>query len=203
MAHERGAVVTGVDASEPLLDVARHRVPTGDFRVADLESLPFAPNSFDSIIAASSIQYAESPIEAARELARVIGSRGRIAVGLFSTPDKVEYRVVFEAVRASLPSSPGGGGPFAFSAPGVLEDLVESAGMTVVGAAEVDCPFTFSSMDAFWTGAISAGPVQAALDVVDMALLRQNLVEAAGPYQRADGTVRFEVTHRFVTAEPS
>ena len=102
MAHDRGAAVTGVDASDPLLEVARHRVPTGDFRVADLELLPFEPDSFDSIIAVSSIQYAENPNAATRELERVVAPDGRISVGLFSTADKVEYRVVFDAIRESL-----------------------------------------------------------------------------------------------------
>ena len=201
MADGRGAAVTGVDASDPLLEVARHRVPTGDFRVADLESLPFEPDSFDSIIAVSSIQYAENPNAAVRELERVVAPDGRISVGLFSTADKVEYRVVFDAIRESLPELPQGRGPFALSAPGVLEELVESAGLTVVGADEVDCPFTFATMDSFWAGVTAAGPVQAALDVVEVAALRRSLEEAAGPYQRSDGSIQFEVTHRFVTAE--
>lgn len=56
-------------------------------------------------------------------------------------------------------------------------------------------------MDSFWAGVTSAGPVQAALEVVDAAALRRALEEAAGPYQHEDGRIRFEVTHRFVTAE--
>ena len=40
LAHGRGAVVSGLDASQPLVDVARDRVPQGEFRVGDLEMLP-------------------------------------------------------------------------------------------------------------------------------------------------------------------
>lgn len=40
------------------------------------------PNSFDSIIAVSSIQYAESPVAAARELERVVTPDGRIGRGV-------------------------------------------------------------------------------------------------------------------------
>ena len=35
LARSRGAVVTGLDASAPLIEVARGRVPDGDFRIGD------------------------------------------------------------------------------------------------------------------------------------------------------------------------
>ena len=47
IAAARGASVTGVDAAEPLLAIARERTPKGDFRVADLETLPFSDSAFD------------------------------------------------------------------------------------------------------------------------------------------------------------
>ncbi|MFZ3353929.1 MAG: class I SAM-dependent methyltransferase [Xanthobacteraceae bacterium] len=42
IAAERGAVVTGIDASSMLLEIARSRVPNGDFRAGDLEALPYS-----------------------------------------------------------------------------------------------------------------------------------------------------------------
>jgi len=42
LAAERGAKVSAVDAAEKLLAIAQSRVPTGQFRMADLEELPFA-----------------------------------------------------------------------------------------------------------------------------------------------------------------
>ena len=203
LARRLGASVTGVDASQGLLDLAGRRVPDAGFELGDLEALPFPDATFDAVIAASSIQYAEDPAEATRQLARVAKSDGRVAIGLFSTADKVEYRVVFEAIRDSLPEpeQPEGGGPFALSEPGTLEELVESSGMTLIGADEVDCPFTFPDMEAFWAGCISAGPVQAALEVVDAPDLRRRLEEAASPYQLPDGSIHFDVAFRYVTAE--
>jgi SAM-dependent methyltransferase len=40
IASERGAQVSGIDAAEALLDIARRRTPRGDFRRCDLEELP-------------------------------------------------------------------------------------------------------------------------------------------------------------------
>src|ERR1700722_6436270 len=47
LAAGRGASVSGFDATEPMIAIARSRVPGGDFRIGDMESLPFADNSFD------------------------------------------------------------------------------------------------------------------------------------------------------------
>lgn len=37
-----GAEVTGLDASEAQLDIARERIPNGDFRCGEMEELPYA-----------------------------------------------------------------------------------------------------------------------------------------------------------------
>ena len=41
LAAERGAYISGLDASEGLLAFARERVSSGHFRQGDIESLPF------------------------------------------------------------------------------------------------------------------------------------------------------------------
>src|ERR1700694_788506 len=41
LAAGRGAQVNGRDAAEPLIAIARERVPDGDFRVGDLAALPY------------------------------------------------------------------------------------------------------------------------------------------------------------------
>src|SRR5919202_2128530 len=42
LASLRGAQVTALDASAPLLTIARERLPAADVREGDLEALPFA-----------------------------------------------------------------------------------------------------------------------------------------------------------------
>src|SRR5438093_11813299 len=41
LAAGRGALVNGLDAAEALLAIARERVPDADFRVGDLDALPY------------------------------------------------------------------------------------------------------------------------------------------------------------------
>ena len=57
LAAGRGAIVSGLDAAEPLLDIARQRVPSGDFRQGDIEQLPFADGAFDVVFAANCVQF--------------------------------------------------------------------------------------------------------------------------------------------------
>ena len=48
-AADRGALVSGLDASEALIEIARRRVPDADLRVADLQRLPWDDDRFDVV----------------------------------------------------------------------------------------------------------------------------------------------------------
>ena len=71
MAAKRGARVSGLDASEQLLAIARQRVPSGDFRTGEMEELPYDDQSFDVVTGFSSFQFATNPIKALQEASRV------------------------------------------------------------------------------------------------------------------------------------
>lgn len=192
LADRRGALVSGLDASAPLIDVAQNRVAGGDFRVGDLQELPFEDGSFDAVIAANSIQYAEDRVAALEELSRVSGPGARIAVGLFGAAERVDFRVVLDAFRDALPAPPAGDGPFGLSGSGVLEGLAEQAGLRVVGRGEVDLPFIYESTEVFWRGAISGGPPQATKDLVGEGPLKEAVLAAIAPYVTESGEVRLE-----------
>lgn len=201
LAAKRGATVSGLDASPPLIDIAADRVPGGDFRVGDLEALPFDNDSFDAVIAANSIQYTENRVAALRELARVATPEARIAVGLFGSPEKVDFRVIFAAIRDALPEPPPGDGPFGLSGSGVLHGLVAEAGLDVVDSGEVNVPFVYPNIEAFWRSLVSGGPVQAAQDIVGEDALKQAVLEAIEPHiTNSEGVLLENNTFQYVTA---
>ncbi|MFD3731185.1 class I SAM-dependent methyltransferase [Streptomyces sp. NPDC058632] len=78
--RERGAVVTGIDASAGMLTLARRRL--GDdvaLHVADLrDRLPFADGSFDDVIASLVLHYLEDWGPTLAELRRVLRPGGRL-----------------------------------------------------------------------------------------------------------------------------
>jgi ubiquinone/menaquinone biosynthesis C-methylase UbiE len=71
LAAKLGAEISGLDASEAGLVIARERVPTGDFRCGEMEELPYADASFDVVTGFNSLQFADDPLHALREARRV------------------------------------------------------------------------------------------------------------------------------------
>ncbi len=59
--RERGAVISGIDASAGMLELARRRLGDGaDLQVADLrDPLPFPDGAFDDVIASLVLHYLE------------------------------------------------------------------------------------------------------------------------------------------------
>ena len=86
IAAERGAEVTGIDASTALLEIARSRVPNGDFRAGDLEALPYSDGAFDVVTGFNSFQYAGNPIIALGEARRVTKSDGKLVIMTWGDP---------------------------------------------------------------------------------------------------------------------
>jgi SAM-dependent methyltransferase len=202
LAAGRGAHVNGLDAAEALLAIARERVPDADFRVGDLETLPYADGTFDASIAADVLPYVADPAAALRELRRVCTPVGRIVLAIWGAPDECEQRTIVAAVREVLPR-PLDAELFALSAPGVLEALVALAGLTMLGRGTVACPCTYPDRETAWLAQVSAGPLQAALRVVGAPQLKAAVLRALAPHTTSTGGVHLENHFRYVTAMPA
>jgi SAM-dependent methyltransferase len=78
--RDRGAIVTGFDASAGMLELARRRLgDDADLTVADLGNpLPFADGAFDDAIASLVLHYLEDWTAPLAELRRVLRTGGRL-----------------------------------------------------------------------------------------------------------------------------
>lgn len=108
IAAARGAQVSGLDAAEALLEIARRRAPQGDFRQGDLEELPFDDDSFDMVTGFNAFQYAGSPAVALAEARRVARPGGTVVIMTWSNPDGMEAASLVAAVRPLMPPPPPG-----------------------------------------------------------------------------------------------
>ncbi|MCB2102239.1 MAG: methyltransferase domain-containing protein [Rhodobacterales bacterium] len=76
--------VTSTDYVSGLLDKGRARAAAEghyvDFQLADVESLPFADNSFDAVVSTFGVMFAPNQQQAAAELMRVCRPGGRIGL---------------------------------------------------------------------------------------------------------------------------
>lgn len=200
LAAKCGAQITGLDAAEALINIARERVSDGDFRVGDLEKLPYDDNSFDIVFASMSIMFATNPSVALSEMERVTVSGGRVTVGIWGRPEDCEYRHILKAVADTLPSPPPGKGPFALSGTRILEGMMEDAGLKVLDSGEVDAPFQFADFEVMWRMVSSAGPIQSAKQVVSKRKLETAIMQAAEPFQTDKGEILLNNRFRYVTA---
>ena len=76
----RGHRVAGVDATGPMLDKARVRVPSADLRQGDLARLPFENGTFDLAVCALALSHLPDPAPAIAELARVLRPGGALVL---------------------------------------------------------------------------------------------------------------------------
>ena len=91
--HLPGEIV-GIDASESMLEIARERVPHGEFVVGDALSLPFDDRSFDRLVTGHFYGHLEEP-ERARfldEARRVAGELVVVDSALHDGVEPVEWQ---------------------------------------------------------------------------------------------------------------
>jgi SAM-dependent methyltransferase len=199
LAAKRGATVAGFDASEGLLQVARTRLPDADLRQGDLETLPWDDGSFDAVTAFNSVQYASDPVAALREIRRVATAEAPVVVATWGDPERCEARPLLGALGALLPPPPpGAAGPFALAAPGALEALVESAGLTARSAVEVETPFVWVDHEIAVRAALSSGPARAAIEQAGTTAVVDAAGAALQQFVQADRSVRLTNVMRFV-----
>lgn len=201
LAAALGCVVTGLDASDALLAIARERMPQAQFVHGDLEQLPFPNGHFDAALAANSVIFAEDIRRAMRELCRVVRPGGRVAVTSWGKPEQVEMRDVFAAVASAMPQRPSGGGPFAWSADGALANLLSEAGFNVVAEGGSQCHFHYPDFKSFWRAQISAGNYQPALQAVGHDRLQQIVGEAVRRYTQTDGSIVLRNVYRWAAGQ--
>lgn len=96
------------------------------------------------------------------------------------------------------PPPPGAGGPFALSAPGALEALAESAGLTPQRSGDVAAPFHFASLEEALRIQMSAGSLQRAIAVAGVAAAREALAAAFAPARQPDGSYLHHNTFRYL-----
>jgi SAM-dependent methyltransferase len=77
---ERGHRVIGVDNSPEMLELARGKVPTGDFRIGDLHDLPLPDRSVDLVLCSLALAHVPDLRPVVAEMARVTRAGGHIVI---------------------------------------------------------------------------------------------------------------------------
>lgn len=201
MAAKLGARISGLDATEPLIAIARRRVPQGDFRVGEMEELPFADQQFDVVTGFNSFQFADSPVKALREARRVARTGALVVAAVWGKPEDTQAAAYLAALASLLPPPPAGApGPFALSQAGALEALVTQAGLTPVSVAEVECMWVYRDEETALRGLLSAGPAVRAIQHAGEESVRDAAAKAIRPFKTASGDYQLRNKFRYLIA---
>ena len=201
MAADRGAQVAGIDATGPLVEIARERVPDGDLRVGDMEDLPWEDDSFDLVTGCNSFFIAADMVRALREARRVARPGASVAMTVFGRPERCQSTGVFRSLRqfAASQSSDEEAGP-AFHEEGVLDTLATEAGLTPKEAAYLGVREEYPNLETMVRGYLAAAPFVRAMRASGEEAVREALTESLRPLETSTGRYRLEDEVRYLIA---
>jgi SAM-dependent methyltransferase len=167
-------VVTGIDISRPMLEVARSRAGNAPVRFveADAQTGDLAPGvaegAYDAVYSRFGVMFFEDPPRAFANIARAVRPGGRLAFVCWrAVTENAWMRGPFEAAAALLPppkpGDPLAPGPFAFADPARIRAVLEGGGWTDVEIAPHDQAIGAGGVEESLALALRVGPLGAAL----------------------------------------
>jgi SAM-dependent methyltransferase len=198
VAARRHADVTGIDYVPALIERAKLRAQAEgtkiDFRVGDAQELPFADRTFDVVVSVFGVMFAPDQQRAARELARVTRSGGRIGVVSWMPEDFGGD--FFRAHGKYLPPPPGVAPPVRWGNESAVRELF-GAGVESLSCERLTFHQHYRSeahaLEMFKTYFGPTRKVLASLDPARHGEFEGELLEVFRRYNRAkDGTAAIE-----------
>jgi SAM-dependent methyltransferase len=186
MCADRGASVSGLDAADGLLEIARRRVPDGDVRLGDLQVLPYDDDAFDVVTGFTSFFFADDMVAALREARRVAAPGARIVIQAFGRPEKCGLEAVKLAVAAYRP----GGAEEQYWRPGIVDGLAAEAGLEIEHSFDITYAYEYADDDALAEAMLAAGGAAAVAGPENEAALREDIIRALAGSRQADGSYR-------------
>jgi SAM-dependent methyltransferase len=206
MAAALGATVTGIDITPELIEIARERVPSGDFKVAPMDSLPFRDGSFDTAVGFNSFQFADNPARAVQEAARVVKPNGLVAATTFAEPERNEstaLHLALEPLRNKTPTAAAKHLPYELSRTGGLEALLAKASLAPVTSGEVPLNWAHRNADEAVRATLASAGGAMAIEAAGEGPARDALQRALTPFTRDDGSVSMSNVFRYAIARRS
>jgi SAM-dependent methyltransferase len=165
-AKHRGALCIGVDLSPGMIALATATHPGIDFRLGDVEHLPFADRSFDAVVCNFGIGHFPWPEAAVAECVRTLEAGGRIALSWWDQPDKQRIQGLFrdaiaEVGAAASPDVPTAHSNLRFSDAAAFRNLLIGAGLDDVRLEDHQSTYAVADVDTLWRGGLGSFAVTA------------------------------------------
>ncbi len=195
-----GSTVSGIDAAETLIEIARDRNPDADLRLGSMFELPWSDESFDVVM---SINGVWGGCEAALvEAHRVLRPGGMLGISFWGTGTPNDLRGCFKAFARHSPEEHLGSMKRLnnIAAPGVAEAMLTGSGFDVMERGERVSVIEWPDRELAWRAISSVGPAVPALRHSEEAVVKQAVLEAIEHCRDDRGAYRFRNDHHFVIA---
>ena len=178
------------------------------FRAMGAEALDLPDDSFDVAYCQFGLMFIPDPVQALREMRRVLKPGGRLGAVVWSTPDRVPCFTVFnrrlshfipaDAPERLLPT------PLSIGEPGLVEEHAAAAGFQNVKTERRTLDFVSQSFDEMWRFRVLEGPptiraAVATLSAEERDRIRTQLQDDLAPYTK-EGTIRLPSEAIYLTA---
>ena len=200
LAAQRGARVAGVDAAEPLIEIARLRTPDGDFRVGDMFALPFDDGRFDRVTSFNGIW--KGCDGALDEVHRVLTPDGRLGMTFWGDLTNVGLMPYFMKVIEHSPSGHGSASVEQGDTgrPGVVEQMLESTGFAPTERGAVTVVNEWPDVGTAVRAMAAAGPSIPAIEAIGYDAFCESLEGVVAPLCDARFGVRISSEFGWIVA---
>jgi SAM-dependent methyltransferase len=199
VAARRGAVVSGIDASEQLATIAAARTPGGSFRAGDMFALPFPDDSFDLATSFNGIW--KGCAGALEEAKRVLVPEGRVGLTFWGRLERLGLMPYFLKVIELSPSSHGAATTEHGDTQNVIEDMLSAAGFGVLERGTVNVVNEWPDTSTAVRALAAAGPSVPAIETVGYEAFCEALREVISPLCHRDVGVRITSEFGWITGE--
>jgi SAM-dependent methyltransferase len=203
LASRRGARVSGLDAADRLIEIACARLPSGDFRVGEMEELPFEDRTFDLVTGFHSFNYETRPHVALAEARRIAKPDGRIVMTTWGRVETMGVAALINALTPLLPSRPPSApGIYALSEEAPLRALAESAGLEPLSVDYIDCTWSYPDIATALRAWASSGRAVRTIELTSEAAVNAAHAAALAPFLQSDGTYQIDASLICLIARP-
>ena len=193
LAADRGAEVYGLDASDALIAIARTRVPEGNLRVGELQTLPYDDDFFDVVAGFNSFFFADDMVAALREAGRVAKPGAPVVIQVWGSPERCDLEGMKHAVAPFLPPpDPTALRGSELWGSGVLEGIASAAGLHPRDAFDCVWAFEYPDKDALARSMLSAGGLALVEEAHGDGRVARAIVDGLAGCRTEDGGYRVE-----------
>lgn len=183
--------ITGIDAADGMVKVAQTKVSNErlngvTFKTMPAEKIEFADNSFDRALCRFGVMLFENPLQGLKEMRRVLKAGGRFALAVWSTPETMltlywSYEVFKHRLEEDY--HPPLARVTSLGAPGIMENLLQEAGLSDFTVEPKTFHYQFESFNAYWDAVEASDILKMQYDALP-ADQRGNIRDEVGRFAR-------------------